>query len=780
MEEGENRPREDPPASEDRAPRTVSERLRLLKGVLLAEGVKFAGPAVVLLVWVCVILGGLSLVTHAGWAGLWLEDLVGAFFGALFLISVERNLIVFVATPDERTPRWKLRAVIARRLACGVTGAVLALVMLHAVAPEKQDDALGALAAFAALLSLVATLRRARAENRAWRNFAESRGWTYVHKDVSMAKKWTGAPFALARDETDRFPSSARCEAVVESVSDPIHRRVFFVRWDEGAGGMGEEALEYRYREIGPIFSITLPIAIPHSVAVKPANTLSGRLALSGTEQRLIRPDAAEYGFEVYGATVQAGELVDAILLRALADIGPDQLGVWRIEGNTAFAWDWPTVPGWVAVAEGALLAIRNAAIRFALTPAYREDAPLEAPPSGRGVRGDLKNEQAVAESTAPPAVPAGQPASQEPVDDGARTTKRPRRQKDATARRRRPAAVLLVLACCAVGVGVFLSAEGDTGKLKRASIRPLTPPPPGIPVGRDPDAITVGGNTVWVANAADSTITRINATTGKVIGRNIRLGRRGSGPDSIALGDGNVWVVARRAETIVRINPRSGDVVGAPMPAGPDPTAIAYGFGTLWIANGTTETLTRIDAQSRKRIGTVKVGAHPAAITVGLGKIWTANTDGTVTVINGRSGLIDVAYHALRLGNNLSALAVGSGRLWFTARRSGVVWLMNPDDTIRFLGANGRIVAAHIGYPHLVGNAPDAVAAGDGEAWIANADDNTVTGLDGSGNPMFAPIRVGARPSAVAIGQGSVWITNADSDTVSRVDTTSGFVDAG
>ena len=57
----------------------------------------------------------------------------------------------------------------------------------------------------------------------------------------------------------------------------------------------------------------------------------------------------------------------------------------------------------------------------------------------------------------------------------------------------------------------------------------------------------------MWVANAADDTVTRIDPAGGKVVGEPIAVG---DDPIGIAVGAGAVWTANFRAGTVTRIQP--------------------------------------------------------------------------------------------------------------------------------------------------------------------------------------------------------------------------------
>ncbi len=96
----------------------------------------------------------------------------------------------------------------------------------------------------------------------------------------------------------------------------------------------------------------------------------------------------------------------------------------------------------------------------------------------------------------------------------------------------------------------------------------------PGAPVkvGAFPDGIAVGHSLVWVANFQDGTVTRIDASSGRVVGRPIPVGGFAL---AIAMGNGALYVT-NGLGAILQIDPSSGTLVGAARGVGTALDAIA------------------------------------------------------------------------------------------------------------------------------------------------------------------------------------------------------------
>ena len=70
-----------------------------------------------------------------------------------------------------------------------------------------------------------------------------------------------------------------------------------------------------------------------------------------------------------------------------------------------------------------------------------------------------------------------------------------------------------------------------------------------------------------------------------------------------------------------------------------------------------------------------------------------------------------------------------------------------------------------------LVGRRPVAVAIGHGSAWVANADDGTVSRIDLERHEVVRTIGIGAPAIDLAVTSGAVWVANGSDGIVSRID---------
>jgi YVTN family beta-propeller protein len=141
------------------------------------------------------------------------------------------------------------------------------------------------------------------------------------------------------------------------------------------------------------------------------------------------------------------------------------------------------------------------------------------------------------------------------------------------------------------------------------------------IPVGNSPTAIATGAGGVWVADALDNSVTRIDPASADAVTATTPVGQ---GPSAIAVGEGAVWVANTQDDTVSRIDPRSAAVTQT-IPVGARPTGIAAAGGAVWVANSLDGTVSRIDPEANRVEATVEIGEAPQGVTVAHGLVWVA-----------------------------------------------------------------------------------------------------------------------------------------------------------
>jgi ABC-type branched-subunit amino acid transport system substrate-binding protein len=365
-------------------------------------------------------------------------------------------------------------------------------------------------------------------------------------------------------------------------------------------------------------------------------------------------------------------------------------------------------------------------------------------------------------------------------IDDaaGALGVATPRTAARAARRRARRPGVLLVagglLLLVAAG-GAAISALGggedgeptphrngvaaiDGGGTQLASFTPTATPPSGLAVGE-------GG--VWALGLEDSTLSRIDPETKKVVKR-FRLRHA---PRDIAAGAGAVWV--KGDGTLARIDPDTGEAtrtVNLPetVDSGDLPfqnwgfPQVAVGAGAVWAING-DRTVSRIDPDTGRRVARIVVDA--ATIAAGREGVWFISADDTraVTRIDPRTNRVG---QKIPVGaQNISGVAVGAGYVWATAEADGVVWRIEP----------GRPPVLRT---FEVGVGVRFLSFGAGAIWTANHIDGTVSHIDvETGDVESSNVRA---VQSLAAGEGSAWVSSAAATSADGLPQTCGEVLSG
>ncbi len=162
-----------------------------------------------------------------------------------------------------------------------------------------------------------------------------------------------------------------------------------------------------------------------------------------------------------------------------------------------------------------------------------------------------------------------------------------------------------------------FASAAGVVARIDPSTN--MVVPPTGV-AGSLPSAVATGFDTVWVANAGDNNVVRINPRTNGVV----RMISVGGSPRGIAVGEGAIWVTSEADDLVFRIDAASSSVKTT-IPVGDGPTGIAFGEGAVWVANSADGTVSRIDPERNEVIETIPVGNRPVGIAVGSGSVWVS-----------------------------------------------------------------------------------------------------------------------------------------------------------
>jgi DNA-binding SARP family transcriptional activator/DNA-binding beta-propeller fold protein YncE len=273
------------------------------------------------------------------------------------------------------------------------------------------------------------------------------------------------------------------------------------------------------------------------------------------------------------------------------------------------------------------------------------------------------------------------------------------------------------------------------------------------VPVGGTPTSVAVGAGAVWALNADDQTIARIDPQTERV--RTLGITRT---PTDLAAGPGALWVASGvssfGADQILALGADDLAVhTKAKLPAARhqgapgQPAQMAVGHGAVWAITG-GEDLVRIDPGTGRLTATVS-GVRARAIAVDRNSVWVLTAGATAVVrVNARTARVrgqPLAIPAARL----DAIAAGDGAVWAADAYDGLLWRIDPGPT-----PITRTIPVGVG--------ADGVAVGAGAVWVINSLGGTLVRVDPERNRAVRTVAVGHTPRDVDIGGGRVWVSLA------------------
>ena len=287
---------------------------------------------------------------------------------------------------------------------------------------------------------------------------------------------------------------------------------------------------------------------------------------------------------------------------------------------------------------------------------------------------------------------------------------------------------VLIILAAALAGT----AAGASTLAPARIAARIVT--------GNGPCSENAGFGALWVANAGDSTLARIDPVTNRVTAK-IKVGK---GPCGVVSGADAIWVDGYGTNTVERVDPVQRKVV-ASIPIGPSVWDVEFGAGSVWATSELDGTVSRIDPATNKVVATIKAGSGPRQVRYGAGAIWVGNGAGK------NVWRIDPATNRARavptglLGPD--SLAVSDRALWVAANSGSLVLRIDP----RTLKVVARVkVGFHPGNPAF---------ASDGSVFVPVTGEGTVVRIDPARNRVVSTWNVGSKPFPAAFAFGDVWV---------------------
>jgi DNA-binding beta-propeller fold protein YncE len=280
--------------------------------------------------------------------------------------------------------------------------------------------------------------------------------------------------------------------------------------------------------------------------------------------------------------------------------------------------------------------------------------------------------------------------------------------------------------------------------------------------VGDSPRALVHDGQALWVAQALDETVAKLDGT-----GCEDRSSTCGSAlvtipvddlPVALAFDGQRVWVAGALQGSLLALDPTDGSVVKT-IDVPDIPSSLILAGGSLWAANSFADTVTRIDP-AQGVTGEFAVDSGPLGIAFDGQDLWVAHeTSETLLRLNIQSGEI---IDRFPLGDQPMGLAFDGQNLWAA--------LSGADEVVAIDRLNGAVIQRV-----QVGERPVALLFDGFALWSANQVGDSVSEIDPEAGEELRRVRVPAGPWAMAwasCGQdcGDLWIASEAVDSVSRL----------
>ncbi len=213
-------------------------------------------------------------------------------------------------------------------------------------------------------------------------------------------------------------------------------------------------------------------------------------------------------------------------------------------------------------------------------------------------------------------------------------------------------------------------------------------------------------------------------------------------------------------ANAVLVIDPATGTERRV-VEVGTGPGAIAFGSGSAWVANFDDRTIQTI-AAGAEHAGTPLGGitGNPTCLATADGGIWVG-----IGFPSGQVVRIDPAAHnavttVVERETGIEAVAIGEGAAWITNDQANTLLRIDLADP-----SQQRRV-------ELPGAGPAGVAVAPGAIWVAERLRGAIVEID----PITLQVKrtidvLSGAPDQVAYGEGFVWVTNAAADSVLRID---------
>jgi hypothetical protein len=267
--------------------------------------------------------------------------------------------------------------------------------------------------------------------------------------------------------------------------------------------------------------------------------------------------------------------------------------------------------------------------------------------------------------------------------------------------------------------------------------------------VGNNPNDVAFDGQSIWVTNGGDGTVTKLRPSDGTVLG----IFKVGALAYGIAFDGANIWVVNTGDNDVTKLRASDGKVLGT-FGVGLRPWLAAFDGANIWVTNSGSGSISKLRASDGTTLGTFTLsGAGGIAFDGNYMWVSCEETGGRGNVTRLKlDGTIDGSFP---VGPGPLGVAFDGANVWVaaTAGNGGLTKLRAID------GKN--LGTFPVGVSYLV--AFDSV-----DIWVTTpAWVYVVRRSDGA---VLSTLNGGASPFGIAFDGANIWVADTNGKSVSKL----------
>jgi serine/threonine protein kinase len=291
--------------------------------------------------------------------------------------------------------------------------------------------------------------------------------------------------------------------------------------------------------------------------------------------------------------------------------------------------------------------------------------------------------------------------------------------------------------------------------------------------VGSGPESVASSGNTVWVYNWTDRTVSEVDARTGSV---RATTGIPGSSPhrpaQTLAADATGAWALSTSLSSDLVTHVRSG-LVNEEFPLPGQPLTLAVGRDVVWVGMRTNRrsAVLEVDAKDGSVRRTTPLASDDVqSLSVGEGAVWAIDQGGTLFRLDPISGRVTDKRRLPISPGTVESVVAAYGAVWVLANQPAELLRIDP----RTLEVTKTISAPEVRSTGTYGGGAANLAAGAGSVWWNGTDTGTMWRVDPHSGEIVSTTRITTpideqnppsllalfEPLSTAAGADGVWVS--------------------